>query len=370
MPKKIPAIKFKIAADISDKYKNQLTLTKEINRCQPNIDKKAIKFVSIKDNLIIIATDDQKTHDQLNSKWPEDAFTTGIRMLAKKDHIKRPKIVIIKGVHVDLDINDAEVLQQLKEQGLVNPTRIIGKNKLPTTLIKAEAIDEPSYRAALANKILIGYIKCKIEPLRTVLQCFKCQKVGHTHFNCKNETVCLKCSRNHSVKECDINNKTKCSNCGGDHVACARKCPFLKEAVKIKPVPNVKIIQPAKPLNKTFAQIVKGEQKSNQTTDNQLPFNLESKLKEIISKKIGELINKKLLPTLLESILNKLTASPKAACLTSSNLLYNFLNSPDKRHHFDRDSVPPTPQHRDEQAKEANTRKQHLNNGINRHNYE
>ena len=26
--KKIPAIKFKIAADISDKYKNQLTLTK------------------------------------------------------------------------------------------------------------------------------------------------------------------------------------------------------------------------------------------------------------------------------------------------------------------------------------------------------
>ena len=122
--KKIPTIKFKIAADISDKYKNQLTLTKEINRCQPNIDKKAIKFVSIKENLIIVATDDQKTHDQLSSKWPEDAFTKGIRMLTKKDHVKRPKIVIIKGVHVDLDINDADVLQQLIEQGLVNSTRL------------------------------------------------------------------------------------------------------------------------------------------------------------------------------------------------------------------------------------------------------
>ena len=45
-------------------------------------------------------------------------------MLTKKDHVKRPKIVIIKGVHVDLDINDADVLQQLIEQGLVNSTRL------------------------------------------------------------------------------------------------------------------------------------------------------------------------------------------------------------------------------------------------------
>ena len=191
-------------------------------------------------------------------------------MQSNKDQTKRLKVLIIKGVHVELDINDAEVIQQLKDQGLVNSTRIVGKNKLPTTLIKAEAIDEPSYQAALTNKILIGYIKCKTEPLRTVLQCFKCQKVGHTHFNCKNETVCLKCSGNHSIKECDQSNKIKCSNCGGDHVACARKCPFLKDAVKNKPVQPSKAIPTALPSNKTFAQIVKGDQKLFQPTPNQL----------------------------------------------------------------------------------------------------
>ena len=63
----------------------------------------------------------------------------------KKDQAKRPKVIIIKGVHViDLDIKYADILQQLNDQGLINSPRIINENKLSATLIKAEAIDEPS----------------------------------------------------------------------------------------------------------------------------------------------------------------------------------------------------------------------------------
>ena len=109
---KIPAIKFKIAADISDKFKNQVELTKEINRCHQHLNKRAIKFVSLKGNLIIIATDDQDTYDLLSSNWPNDAFLKGIRMLEKNVQNKSSnKTLIIKGVHPSIDINDQEIAE-------------------------------------------------------------------------------------------------------------------------------------------------------------------------------------------------------------------------------------------------------------------
>ena len=158
--KKIPAIKFRISADISDKFKNQLELTKEINRCHQHLDKKAIKFVSLKGNLIIITTDDQATFDLLNSNWPNDALLKGIRMLDKNYQNKNLKTLIIKGVHPTVDINDQEIADQLKKQGLINVSRIMSKSKQATSLLKAEAIDQDTYKLCIQNKIKIGFIRC------------------------------------------------------------------------------------------------------------------------------------------------------------------------------------------------------------------
>ena len=77
-----------------------------------------------------------------------------------------------------MDINDQEIADQLKEQGLIYVSRIMSKSKQATSLLKAEAIDQDTYKICIQNKIKIGYIRCHTEPLRTVLKCFKCQKIG------------------------------------------------------------------------------------------------------------------------------------------------------------------------------------------------
>ena len=74
--------------------------------------------MSLKGNLIIIATDDQATFYLLNLNWLNDSFLKGIRMLDKNHQNKNlNKTLIIKGVHPTVDINDQEIADQLKEQG-------------------------------------------------------------------------------------------------------------------------------------------------------------------------------------------------------------------------------------------------------------
>ena len=83
------------------------------------------------------------------------------------------------------------------------------------SFLKATVIEQDTYKSCI--QIKIWFIRCHKEPPRTVLQCFKCQNVVHTHFNCKNETVFLECRGNHLLKECLIENQVKCINCGGNH---------------------------------------------------------------------------------------------------------------------------------------------------------
>jgi hypothetical protein len=252
----LPAIKFRIAAEIASLFHNQMEITKEINRCQPLINKKKIKFASIRDNLIIIATDDKSTHSMLTKSWPTDAFKKGIRPIQKiaSSTTSKPKQIIIKGVHKQINIDDEEIQAQLAEQGLNNSKRIISKNNETTTLIKAEVNTQGRYEEIINNGIFIGYSKCKVEPARTIIQCFKCQKTGHTHSNCTTETVCLKCSGNHQVKDCTPT-EIKCANCSGAHYACARKCPFLKEETKN----NTRAIPLARTQeNRSYAQMESG----------------------------------------------------------------------------------------------------------------
>ena len=325
---KIPAIKFTIAFDQCDKYKNQSTLSKEILRCHQTIDKKQIKFVSLKANLVIIATDVQDTYNLLNKKWPSDAFIKGIRHLKKSENQPKGKSLIIKNVHPDIDPNEEEIKAQLVEQGLINVTRIINnRTKTPTSLLKAETTNESSYQAALSNKIKIGFVKCPTEPLKTVTQCFKCQKTGHAHYNCQNSSVCPKCSGAHSLKQCQQENGIKCSNCGGDHFACSRRCPYLKKASadKIKQLQNQKPT-PATNSNditnktRTYAQITKGDSQfivgtnpnSNCTLEtnidslfqNKILTIMEAKIEQHIERIIEKLILEKL-PALIESALAK-----------------------------------------------------------------
>ncbi|CAD6222054.1 GSCOCG00005314001-RA-CDS, partial [Cotesia congregata] len=83
----------------------------------------------------------------------------------------------------------------------------------------------------------VCYLKARWERLRRsrILQCRKCQRLGHTAANCQMEYRCVKCgSSSHAPAQCPLKDQTtrenfKCANCGkAGHPANYAGCTFLK----------------------------------------------------------------------------------------------------------------------------------------------
>ena len=110
-----------------------------------------------------------------------------------------------------------------------SPVRITARNNdnKPTSLIKIEAETNDAYNNAIANRVKIGFTNHRAEPARSIIQCYNCQKTGHTSKSCTNKQVCLKCGGSHTHQQCQATTN-KCANCKGDHPACSRKCNYLR----------------------------------------------------------------------------------------------------------------------------------------------
>ena len=216
----------------SANFQSPILLRREIAKNKPQLDFRKIKFISIKENLIIIATDDKQTFNILETEWPKDAFEKGI--IRRNSAPNNRFDLIIKGVHQDIDLDDKEILDELSEIGLFNPVRLTKKSdKTPSTIVKITAKNRNHYQLALKNKIIISLTRYRCEPIKPIIQCFNCQQVGHTHHKCTKKPACMKCGGEHRFKNCD-SNKIQCTNCNKEHFACARICQHLKTAVSNK----------------------------------------------------------------------------------------------------------------------------------------
>lgn len=68
------------------------------------------------------------------------------------------------------------------------------------------------------------------------LQCFRCQRFGHSSRNCNLPPRCVKCTENHDTKSCPIKERTEavqCCNCQEKHPAnyraCKERVQYLKQ---------------------------------------------------------------------------------------------------------------------------------------------
>lgn len=265
---RLPAYKFTINQHVASQFQNPVALKAEIIRAKPVLNFKLIKFIDIKNNLITIVTDDKTTHEQLSSTWTPCSFINGIRH--KPPNQKKTYKIVIKGVHTDIDLDS--VAEELKTQGIFNPERILRRSdKTPTTIVKATTNDFKSYELAIKNKIIISSVRHKCEPAQTIIQCYNCQKVGHTHWKCTNTVACNKCGNSHRQRDCS-SEKVQCANCGKEHFASARTCLYLKtESNKVinnnlSPVNNINVanktfntFQNQNSSNGSYAHVVRGE---------------------------------------------------------------------------------------------------------------
>ena len=168
----LPAIKLNLTSEQVNNYRNSYKLATEVLRCKPDIVRNNIKFASIKDSTLIIATDHPETHMILSKPWPVDAFMHGVSF-------KEPPIkIVIRGLEQTIDFTNQFLLNDLKKQGVFNPVR---KPKL-SHLVSATTPDVNSLNQLVSNGLKVGFNSFRVEP--AIIKCFKCQGTGHSTLNC------------------------------------------------------------------------------------------------------------------------------------------------------------------------------------------
>ena len=142
----------------------------------------------------------------------------------------KPSFVIVN-VHHSIQENEIEE-ELLNNNGMnvVKVSRIMSRaSGKPKKLIRVITDSTNHVLAAQKHGVKIGWLIYRCEPSKEpphVKQCFKCQKYGHYAIQCKNEQRCLRCSGQHTVKQCAEPKEN-----GGSHASVYKGCSSNQNAV-------------------------------------------------------------------------------------------------------------------------------------------
>jgi len=122
-----------------------------------------------------------------------------------------------------LDCSDEEILENLKSQHVQEVRRIVvtrdGTKKATGTFILTFG------GTTLPKTVKVAYINVAVDPyIPSPMRCFKCQKFGHTKFNCRHTDTCARCGSNEHYDDRQCDRPARCVNCGGDHCAFDKTC--------------------------------------------------------------------------------------------------------------------------------------------------
>lgn len=192
-----------------DNYKNVFTLKKEIELHFPNVNIR-IAYINKADQLVIKASTAQD-HAQLQGKWPDKAFKTGIKLINKPTKL----FIALINIGQEFDVGDSENKSAMLTNYKITEMTRIQNRKLnqPTRTIQAVCNDYESYEKIITEgKILVGFSSIKARPWnfrQSTNQCFRCCGLGHTQINCTSKALkCLRGAKEHSYKDCNLATET------------------------------------------------------------------------------------------------------------------------------------------------------------------
>ena len=184
--------------------------------------------------------------DLRNRRWRDELPPNFPK--AKPEEEEKFIKVFIKQVPEQLEAED--IKQQLKEvlPEMKQGQRICRRDGTPTSTIWVTFQDTADNRKTVEKVIKERgvYINkfrrpVELEKKPSIVQCRKCQIIGHTQKNCKSRSAnCRICAKDHETKD-HIRiqyEKYKCYNCGLDHQANSWRCKKIYEAErKVTQVP-------------------------------------------------------------------------------------------------------------------------------------
>ena len=172
----------------------------------------------------------RRWRDELPTNFPKE------KPEAEEKYFK----VFIKQVPEELGKNDIE--KQLKDilPEVQQGQRICRRDETPTTTIwlsfKDTAENRKTVEKVIKEKgVYINQFRrtVELEKKPTIVQCRKCQIIGHTQRNCKSRTAnCRICAGDHQTQDHVRTQyeQYKCYNCGLDHQANSWRCKKINEA--------------------------------------------------------------------------------------------------------------------------------------------
>lgn len=197
-------------------------------------------------------------HDEniLRQPWPQDKYGP-IKPRLPKENTANQEVVI---TNIPVCITKDEIRESLKTK-MIDPKDIFRFNKKgssdPSVNVKVNLSSKSEKDQLLKEGFFIYSQHFRVvesKPIPVILQCFKCQKFGHSFFQCKAEnSTCLRCSGSHRLSECSsAKENAKCINCKGGHAASFKGCPVYKQEVAKKQEEEKKAAE----TKKSFAKIV------------------------------------------------------------------------------------------------------------------
>jgi hypothetical protein len=151
----------------------------------------------------------------------------------------RPLKVVIRKLPIDASIVDIKLGFMEKGYPVLGATQMTGRSKqdgskIPYPLFILSLQKVPGIEEIYKESRLHCF-KIQIEPLRSiaVVQCYKCQRIGHSQHLCNARANCVKCALPHQSYLCPKTDKStppKCVNCTGQHTANYRGCPVIRKA--------------------------------------------------------------------------------------------------------------------------------------------
>ena len=135
---------------------------------------------------------------------------------------------LIKVKHDSISIFDPEI----EVQSIERMQRKVGTQKEDSQSIKIFFVGP-----VLPKAVTIMHSYYKVNPYVALpLQCYKCQRIGHTAKSCTAQARCMLCGGPHTKNECSVTDESnhRCANCRGRHKANSTECETYQEAKAIE----------------------------------------------------------------------------------------------------------------------------------------
>lgn len=194
------------------------------------VDKNSFTFKNNK-NELILKSENLEVYHKIMTKARESGLI-GHTFNIKSQRNYR---VVIRNLHPSTPIS--AIKEEIEATGNTVTGEIInaryGPEKKPTSTFFVNLLPGPSNKQ-IKDLRYIYHQSVVIEDPRkkkSIVQCQRCQRFGHSKNYCLRPPCCVKCGQTHLSSQCkkDRNTPAECGLCGGDHPANYRGCEVYRE---------------------------------------------------------------------------------------------------------------------------------------------